>query len=189
MTYSHYIVRPADLTGFDFTVLTEDTKKLIEAVQGRIVLTGPNKFKEPFINEHVIAFNGDRFAGLDAECFEVRAKIYGHAARDIITTSCRTDALPYDLLVRAVMLGLVYLFNAYGSGPSIRVLSDANSVDWSTALDLYLRVFPNRGGVIELAEDSISCLSPVKLTAQLEPEESTNFSRGTVDLINQLIGL
>jgi hypothetical protein len=119
MGYTHYFTQPADFTEDQWTALKKDIDSIM--TNAYFIPT------ELTMDETVICLNG-----VGADSHETLV-IYRNVNRDG-WDFCKTARKPYDDIVTAILLRLVYSYNYTAS-------SDGSWSDWQSGRNLYAATF------------------------------------------------
>ena len=124
MGWTHYWQRPTELPEVEFAHAAQDCSKMIDAIG--LPLAGFDGSGEPIISDERIVFNGGPSAA--CEPFEIARVEFDRRGRGLVGGFCKTEGLPYDLCVQAVLLILKHYL-----GDLINVTSDGADEDWEEA--------------------------------------------------------
>lgn len=143
MGYTHYIHRPATLDALRWSFLLDDVRTIIAALPDTLTL------EDIQLTPDRIRFNGPASATCETfHLIRVRAPRYAEdkpqpkrLGNDTIAPAlffdfCKTNQLPYDLAVCAVLLRFARHY------PDALVATDGEPEDFADALDFIARVFP-----------------------------------------------
>ncbi len=127
MGWTHHWQRPLALPKDRFALVVEDCRRLLDAHIG--IVAGPEGIGRPVITASEILFNGQH--PLVCEPFEFRrVERYRHG-RERLFTFCKTEHLPYDLLVQAALIVAKHYL-----GSLVSITSDGGDGSWKDAREL-----------------------------------------------------
>ncbi len=131
MGLTHYWKRPAELPAAAFSAAVDDCKQLFKETAAE--LGGFEGNGEPLLNSERIVFNGR--PPLVCEPFEAALVEFDRRGRPEVMSYCKTEHMPYDRFVKAVLIVLHHHLR-----PAFTVMSDAKPEDWSEPLQLTKKV-------------------------------------------------
>lgn len=105
-----------------------------------VVLCGWDGTGHPEFSNDSIAFNGDDTNGMSHETFRIdrdntkKANASG-SINELVSSFCKTNRKPYDLMVQVTMLRLKHHF------PESVISSDGRSTDWTEGRKIYKKIF------------------------------------------------
>jgi hypothetical protein len=124
MGLTHTWRRPTELPATAFNAAVADARKILG--QAGIPLAGFDGTGSPILESNHIVFNGAN--GACCEPFEIRQIEFDRRGRPQVTSFCKTQGLPYDLAVKAVLI----ILKAH-LGPDFKVMSDETNERWERA--------------------------------------------------------
>lgn len=93
------------------------------------MVTSPSWASSPIVREDRVVFNGR--APLACEPLEIAAVEFDRRGRPEVRSFCKTDLLPYDLCVKAVLIVFQHHLQSH-----LVVTSDQKGNDWSVAREV-----------------------------------------------------
>lgn len=124
MGWTHNWQRPTELPQEPFAAAARDCRKLVGAMT--VALAGLDGSGDPVFTDESIEFNGEKPAS--CEPFSIRRVERDRRGRDCVWSFCKTQRLPYDLVVQSVLIILQHHL-----GDVISVGSDGGDDDWTNA--------------------------------------------------------
>ena len=124
MGLTHYWRRPARLSPDKFRAAVVDVRLLLSTAP--VGVAGIDGTGAPILHDDQIAFNGR--SPLACESFAIAAIESDRHGGGEVTSFCKTQRLPYDLFVKAVLIVL-----AHHLQPHFVVTSDEGSDGWASA--------------------------------------------------------
>lgn len=141
----YYTHRPsAPQYGAAWPQLLADARSIIERVRRLgVVIAGPEGFRRPVLDPGAgIYLNGDATTDLDGDVLRLLPPTVppAHPGTDLVETSVRTGAKPYDLAVTAILL------RAFQLAPHAVALGSDNDFDrdWARARATLVVLFNTR---------------------------------------------
>jgi hypothetical protein len=141
MGKTHYWTRPTELPAEGFAKAVADVQRVLQA--SSVPVAGFEGVGHPILTRDSIVLNGQAPAA--CEPFEIRAVEFDRRGRDRFTSYCKTQGMPYDLVVKAALIVL-----REHLGDHIAVTSDENDESWSEARSLVQSIL-GFGGDFRLA--------------------------------------
>lgn len=126
MGWTHYWRRPTELEEKQFLAAGEDCRKVCLA--SKVPLAGFGGTGEMVCDGEKIEFSG---AEASCEPFSIGRIQFDRLGRTHVTGFCKTEKLPYDTCVMAVLIVLAHHFEGV-----IEVDSDGTDKDWEEARHL-----------------------------------------------------
>jgi hypothetical protein len=118
MGYTHYFTQPADFTDSQWTAVQTDVQAITDTYLGYAY--------ELNIDRDAISVDG----GCETLVIYREIPVHNQGGWDF----CKTNHHPYDAIVTAILLRLVYAYN-------YTVSSDGSWLDWQEGRDLYKATF------------------------------------------------
>lgn len=100
MGLTHHWRRPTELPTVAFRAAVKDCQKLLSSAT--IEIAGFDGTDKPILADGQIVFNG--LAPRACEPFEIAAVEFDRRGRDFVFGHCKTQSLPYDLLVKGSLI-------------------------------------------------------------------------------------
>ncbi|MBA3775431.1 MAG: hypothetical protein H0X11_03150 [Betaproteobacteria bacterium] len=130
MGLTHSWLRPTELPAGAFTDAVRDIQRLLK--DANIPLAGFEGQGPPVFLDDAIVFNG--VAGAACEPFEIHQVEFDRRGRAEKFSFCKTQGLPYDLVVMAALIVFKHHL-----GETFKVMSDESDAAWSPARQLVSR--------------------------------------------------
>jgi hypothetical protein len=127
MGWTHYWNSPDELDVPTFARAVSDSRRVLEA--SLVALAGADGTGRPTLTHEAIIFNSVASSG--CEPFVSLRRTQGHHLRRRPWQFCKTEHLPYDRCVMAVLVVLQHHF-----GSRVTVASDGRETDWRPATEL-----------------------------------------------------
>jgi hypothetical protein len=127
MGWTHHWERPLILPPEQFAQFSEDCRSLLHSKD--VAVAGPEGTGDPIIGTDEVAFNGR--SPLSCEPFEFRRVEHSRHRHDRSYFCCKTQHLPYDRFVQAVLIIAKHYFQH-----TVLVTSDGNDSAWDDARQL-----------------------------------------------------
>jgi hypothetical protein len=127
MGYTHFWKREPRLSEVMFQSVINDLQKVLADID--IPLAGSEGEGEPFLSLDKIVFNG--VAGQGCENFRVLRVDAPRMDRSKVHSFCKTQKLPYDLVVQVALIIMKHYFSK-----AIKVSSNGVDEDWQKAKDI-----------------------------------------------------
>lgn len=127
MGWSHHWTRPTELDREAFASAVRDIQAMHEAMVAKTA--GFDGIGRPVLDEEHIVFNGCQPA--HCEPFEIARVEFNRRGSGTVYSYCKTEHLPYDICVQAVLIILKHYL-----GDDLTVSSDGNDDAWQQARDL-----------------------------------------------------
>jgi len=124
MGWTHHWERSVELPPKQFKQAVEDLRALLPELP--VELAGFDGGGEPMLADDHIVFNGR--LGEHCEPFEIARVEFDRRGRGYVSSFCKTEQMPYDIAVQAVLIVLKHHL-----GDEIRVASDGTGPAWSDA--------------------------------------------------------
>lgn len=127
MSVTHYWRRPTELPAAAFAKAASDCRQVLQAAD--VDVAGFDGQGEPLLTAERIVFNGR--SPRACEPFEIAAVEFDRHGRPEVRSYCKTQLLPYDVTVKAVLVVL-----AHHLAGSLAVTSDQPAEEWAGAMRL-----------------------------------------------------
>ncbi len=127
MGWSHYWQREPELSVVMFQSAIGDVQKILSEID--VPIAGSEGNGVPFLSLDKIVFNG--VSGHNCEDFKVLRVDAPRRGRTKVNSFCKTENLPYDLVVQIALIIMKHYFSK-----AITVSSDGKDEDWQKAKDI-----------------------------------------------------
>lgn len=127
MGVTHYWRRPTELPPETFRAAVIDVHRLFSVEH--IEVAGFDGTGSPIVSEDRVILNGR--APLACEPLEITAIEFDPRGRSEVRSFCKTELLPYDLCVKAVLVVFQHHLHSH-----FVVTSDQQDTDWTAAREL-----------------------------------------------------
>jgi len=124
MGWTHYWRRAAELPTTEFEAAVADCREILEA--SGISLRGGQDSDAPWLTGDEIVFNGAEGAG--CEPFVFGRVQQARPGRDVVRGYCKTEHMPYDLVVQCCLVVLKHHL-----GDAVQITSDSGDEGWKGA--------------------------------------------------------
>lgn len=131
MGITHYWTRPTELLKTKFDSAAVDFRKVVDRIPGQIA--GFDGSGPPIINEERVVLNG--ISPQSCEPLELAVIEFDRRGREEVMSYCKTQELPYDLFVKAVLI----IFEHH-MRPDFKVSSDQHDSKWNKAREVVQEV-------------------------------------------------
>ncbi len=133
MDFKRYFIRPAEFEPMGFELFAQECHALITAAeQVGIAIVGPVGRQKALLTGELVEFNGRGELRCEALCIAriVSLQNWKEIKERLRLESCKTNNLPYDLVVAAALLSLKH------HCPEVSIFADGGPETWADGAHL-----------------------------------------------------